>query len=183
MAVYNHLEAIGAIVNELFKVPGTTGMTLNKQIHASASAKMLQRIGGENYVVYTGLFTALADTDAYDVIVDKEFYSQTVSERVLMQCQRAEASLYAYYLIPKLKKLNNNDVSYDGISLGQGNLSPSDLDKLKNKRDEFLTDAYDILDTVDFSLGDYGVTQNSGAFFYVTDTNDTAYPIDDDGDE
>jgi len=176
MAAYNHLEAIGAIVNDLFKVPN--GTTINKQIHASASAKMLQRIGGVNYNIYRDLFTSLADSDAYDAIAEKEFYSQSPSERVLMQCQRAEANLYIYYLIPKLKKLQNNDVAFEKINLGKGGLDMAELDKIKNKRDEFLDDAYDILDSIDFNMGDYGVNQTSTITIMLTDNRENVYDIE-----
>ena len=176
MAVYNHLDAIAEIVSELFNIP--KDMDIIPQVHASASAKIIARVGGINYNIYCELFKALADTDEYDAIKGKQFYEQTPAERVLMQCQRAEANLYIYYLLPKLKKLDKNQTAFSNINMGKGGLGIEDLDKIEDLRDKYLDDAYEILDTVDFELGDYGVNQKSGFTAIVTDTREYVYDIE-----
>lgn len=177
MAEYNHLTTVGAIVTELYKIPTKVGTSTNIQISASAAQKMEYRVGAEDFTTYTSLIQELLDMgatgqDYFDTINAKEYMFQSSKEKVITSCHRAEARLYAYYLIDKLKKMQNNTVSNDRQSAGEGSLSPSKIDKLYEMKDEILDSAYEILDSINFDIDNPTIEGASNVWIFGTKTVD-----------
>lgn len=157
--MYNHNKSIAERVMGLLNLTDEE-FSEYPEVHRLASAEMIGKIGSSNYAVYASLFSELTQAQ-YDAIVEKELWMQNTRERLLVMSESAEAYLYAYFLIPKMKKISQNNLSFDNINQSGSGISPIGERDIKRKQNSFYDDAMSLLEKLDFNIDGEGILTGS----------------------
>lgn len=144
----DHSQAIANKVKALFNIEKPDDNSIFVEVHRNASAKV-NDILQDDYARYIALFTDLTDLE-YDAILALEYYLQTDEQKILMKSENAEAYLYMYYLMDKLRFISEDDIRLREQSFGTGSIKPEDINDMIDFRHEYYNKAKAILLSIDF---------------------------------
>lgn len=128
---------------------------ISQDILNLAAQKMESRLGAEAFGNYVTMFT----DNAY--ATDTEFYLMTAAQKKLYKLENAESYYCLYFLALALKKIKKGNVLEDSSTFGTtGNarkIDPSAIDELWKLRNQYLSEAENILSSVSLPEGIIGV--------------------------
>lgn len=156
----DHKQAIANKVKSMFNIEKPEDSSIFAEVHRNASISA-NNIMGSNYDKYVSIFSILSD-DQYDIILNKEYYLQSNSERVLMACENAEANLYMYHLLSKFEFISEEDLRYTKQAFGTGSIEPEKFLDMIEGRYSYYKDAKKVLDSINWDLENVG---GSSGFF------------------